>query len=172
MRPARFISVLLAAALLVALAPGGAYADDEAAAPPAQKKAWVKKWGRLGPVYDYAKRLTAQGEHLLALKLLAALKRSNNPRVLNFMGYNARKLGRPEEAIEHYRKALAIAPGFTLARAYMGGAWLQLGQVDEARKQLAEIERLCGGQACAEYRDLARMIAAQGMSKPGEAILW
>lgn len=141
-----------------------ALADDESAATPAQMKAWTGKWGGLGPVYDLAVRFTGNGRHGDAITLLLALKRSDNPRVLNYLGFNTRKLGRAGEAVFYYEKAIAIAPEFTLAREYLGEAYLMTGQPDKAREQLAAIGKLCG-TSCEPYRDLAGEIARQGGGK-------
>ncbi len=149
----------LAAGLgLGAIPPASVRADDEVSATPEQRRVWTKKWGRLGPVYDMAVRFTRNHRHDDAVTLLLALKRADNPRVLNYLGYNTRKLGRPAEAVFYYEKAIAIAPEFTLAREYLGEAYLMTDQPDKAREQLAEIEKLCG-PSCEQYRDLAADIA-------------
>ena len=49
-------------------------------------------------------------------------------------------------------------PDFTLAREYMGEAYLTLGDVEAAKGQLAEIEKRCG-TGCAAYAELVRQIA-------------
>ena len=56
------------------------------------------------------------------------------------------------------QEALRADPDFTLAREYMGEAYLTLGDVEAAKGQLAEIEKRCGA-GCAEYAELERQIA-------------
>lgn len=156
--PKLAIATLLLAAGLVFAAGPPAVADDEGAATPQQRQLWTKKWGRLGPVYDLAIRFTWNHRHEDAVTLLLALKRADNPRVLNYLGYNTRKMGRPAEAVFYYEKAIAIAPEFTLAREYLGEAYLMLNQPAKAKEQLAAIEKLCG-TTCGPYKDLAADIA-------------
>ena len=67
-------------------------------------------------------------------------------------------LGRTEEAMGHYQAVLATYPNRTTTRQYLGEAYLQLGQPDKARQQLAEIAQRCG-LACEDYRSLADEIA-------------
>ncbi len=43
---------------------------------------------------------------------------------------------RPEQAVEEYRKALAVRPGFVDIRTRMAQAWVALGQLEEARDAL------------------------------------
>ena len=150
--------VLVPAVGLSAMATPAA-ADDDGSAPVAMQRTWTKTWGYPGPVYDLALRLARSGDFADAALLLKALKRPDDPRVLNMLGYTTRKLGRAGEAVPYYEKALGLAPDFTPAREYLGEAWLQLDQPDKARAQLAEIEKLCG-TSCAAYRTLARAIAA------------
>lgn len=152
------IAIFLVALALVFTAAPPVVADDESAATPQQRQVWTKKWGRLGPAYDLAVRFGWNGRHADAVTLLLALKRADNPRVLNYLGYNTRKMGRPAEAVFYYEKAIAIAPDYTLAREYLGEAYLMIGEPDKAKEQLAAIEKLCG-TTCGPYKDLAADIA-------------
>jgi tetratricopeptide (TPR) repeat protein len=59
----------------------------------------------------------------------------NDPRnadVLNQLAHAQRKIGKLDEAIENYWKALKIRPDFPEAREYMGEAYLQ-GAVQQAK---------------------------------------
>lgn len=94
------------------------------------------------------------GEAIVVLKLAG---NQNDPRILNYLGYSNRKLGRVEAGLTYYRTALKADPDYTLVREYMGEAFLQLGQVDKAREQLAEIEKRCGTD-CREYAMLKGQI--------------
>lgn len=109
-------------------------------------------------VFFAAYGLARAGQYAAALDILKTADQSD-PRVLNYQGFATRKLGDVDGALPFYRRALAIAPDYVLARAYMGEAYLQKGQTAEARGQLAEIERRCG-RVCAEYVDLAMQIDA------------
>ncbi len=52
------------------------------------------------------------------------------------------KMGRQEEAIVHYRRAIDYAPGYAKARFNLGLALYQTGKVDQAAVQLAEAVRI------------------------------
>ncbi len=85
----------------------------------------------------------------------------------NLLGYALRKLEPPqlEQALEHYRTALRLDPGHKGAHEYIGEAYLMRGDLARARHHLAQLERLCGGRDCEEYRDLQAAIdraVAQG----------
>jgi tetratricopeptide (TPR) repeat protein len=60
----------------------------------------------------------------------------------NNMAYSYRKLGEFKRAIALYEKALAIAPNLPEAHEYIGEAFVALGQIEEAKKHLAILEKL------------------------------
>src|SRR5690606_40361574 len=74
-----------------------------------------------------------------------------------YRGYATRKLGRTDEGIGYYQRALAIAPDYAKAREYLGEAWMVKGRPDLAKEQLKVIAGICG-QDCEEYRDLRAAI--------------
>ena len=113
-----------------------------------------------------ARDLAYRGDYEGALELLDAAKDQNDPRILNYRGYATRKLGNVEEGMKYYQAALRIDPSYTLVREYMGEGFLSLGQVDKAEEQLAEIERLCGGQECREYTLLSSAIKTHKLLNP------
>lgn len=59
----------------------------------------------------------------------------------------------------YYQEALRVDPNYTLVREYLGEAHLQLGDVQAAKGQLAEIENRCG-KGCEEYNELSAQIDA------------
>lgn len=95
---------------------------------------------------------------------LERLQRVANPdaRVLTYIGFALRKLGKIDAALGHYSRALAADPDFTVARAYLGEAYLTLGDPARANVELAEIRARCG-TGCAEYADLAGHIQNYGV---------
>jgi tetratricopeptide (TPR) repeat protein len=111
-------------------------------------------------IYDYGKSLAKAGEYELAISTLKLAPDQNDPRLLNYLGYSNRKLGRMDEALGYYHAAIAQNPDFSLVREYLGEAYIQLGMLEKAREQLTEIERICGGRACSEYGQLADMMVA------------
>lgn len=106
------------------------------------------------------------GDWPRAIRELQALLKSDpgNADVHNLLGYSYRKRAEPDmaQAFFHYHEALRLNPSHRAAREYLGEAYIQTGQLDKAREQLAALERLCGRQ-CEEYRDLA---AALGGAAP------
>jgi predicted Zn-dependent protease len=101
--------------------------------------------------------LAKSGKYQAALDQFRKISNQDDPRVLNYIGYTTRKLGRLAEAMGYYKKVLTVDPNYTLARAYMAEALLTQGKVDAANRQLGEIGRRCGKQ-CEEYVTLARQI--------------
>jgi tetratricopeptide (TPR) repeat protein len=93
-----------------------------------------------------------------AISVLSTIAANGDPRVLNYLGYSHRKQGRILVGLGYYEEALRINPDFTLAREYMGEAYLQLSDLNAARVQLREIADRCG-TACDEYRELDRQIS-------------
>jgi tetratricopeptide (TPR) repeat protein len=96
--------------------------------------------------------LAKNGQYEKALGYLT-LAAKPDERVLTYIGFATRKLGRVDEALPIYQKALAVNPDYAVARAYLGEAYLTKGQPEQARVQLSEIERRCGA-TCAPYVDL------------------
>jgi tetratricopeptide (TPR) repeat protein len=66
----------------------------------------------------------------------------------------ARQQGLQGKAIHYYREALARDPKNFAAISGEGEALLEKGAIEKARRNLAQLESLCGGQ-CAETRQLA-----------------
>lgn len=108
-------------------------------------------------IYEVARSLSYEKRYDEALYVLQLAGDKSDPRILNYLGYTTRKLGDIEGGMKYYRVAIAIDPNYALVREYMGEAFLQLGQVDEARNQLAEIGKRCGTD-CREYAMLKREI--------------
>ena len=93
--------------------------------------------------------------------MLQRAEDSDDPRVLNVLGFATRKQGRVDEGLTYYRRALAIDPNYVLAREYMGEAFLQKGDIASAQEQLSEIGSRCGTN-CTSYGKLANLIANAG----------
>ena len=111
-------------------------------------------------IYEAGRDLANVYRYDEAIDVLQLAANRGDPRILNLLGYANRKAGRLEVGIGYYREALAIDPGFTLARSYYGEALLLKEDVGGAMEQLVAIEKLCGSQACKEYADLAFEIRA------------
>ncbi len=101
--------------------------------------------------------LAKSGAYAEALRYLK-LAKSPDARVLTYIGFATRKLGDVEAALPLYARALDLNPNYSVARAYLGEAYLTKNEPEKARGELAEIEARCG-RTCAEYADLAGHIA-------------
>jgi tetratricopeptide (TPR) repeat protein len=75
----------------------------------------------------------------------------------NLVGYSSRKLKNYDHALVAYDKCLTLKPDYTLAREYLGEAYLEMGNLPKAREQLAWLQ----GNAAAsqDAKDLAKAVA-------------
>ncbi|MFO1169549.1 MAG: tetratricopeptide repeat protein [Hyphomicrobiaceae bacterium] len=153
--------VLLGLAGSPALA-AGTSSDTSSSDAAATPDPLVAKYGDLGPDYAAAEALVKAEKYPEAIKALEALNKLEDPRVLNYLGYSHRKIGETDKGIELYLKALTIAPDFVQAREYLGEAYVQAKDVEKAKGELTEIEKLCGNKDCEEYKDLDEAIKAAG----------
>jgi tetratricopeptide (TPR) repeat protein len=103
--------------------------------------------------------LAYAGDYESAITVFRLAANQNDPEVLNGLGYSHRKMGKVEEGISYYGKALEIDPNYVLAREYLGEGYVAAGRIDLARQQLAEIGARCG-TACESYVELAMHITS------------
>ena len=98
-------------------------------------------------------------EFLAAERLLdaARTRTPDDPNIHSLLGYCARRLGRLDESHAHYQRALRLDPAHLGAHEYLGELYLQRGEPEQARAQLAELEILCP-QGCEEHSELAEAI--------------
>jgi len=104
--------------------------------------------------------LAKTGDYRMALDVLYAHPNQNDAQVLTMIGFATRHLGRVDEALLIYAKALSQYPNLTNTRQYLGEAYLQKNDVAAAKAELAEIGRICGGTACEDYKALDMKIVA------------
>lgn len=114
-------------------------------------------------IYEVARDLAYNKRYGEAIDILKMAQNQNDPRILNYLGYSTRKSGDVEKGLTYYQAAIEADPDYTLARSYMGEAFLQLNKIDEAREQLAEIGERCGVD-CREFKILKEKIAAHKTS--------
>ena len=107
---------------------------------------------------DYAFALAGAERYQEAIDVLDLLDNANTPRALNARGYATRKLGRTDEGISYYLKAVALDPNYPQVREYLGEAYVIEGKYDLAKDQLATIQKLCGSD-CEYYENLAEALA-------------
>ena len=80
------------------------------------------------------------------------------------LGDAARAEGLQGKAIHYYREALERDPDNVVALSGEGGAMVEKGAVEKARRNLARIEGLCG-KTCAPAQELAATIARGPMPR-------
>jgi tetratricopeptide (TPR) repeat protein len=113
--------------------------------------------GRLA--YAEAVGLINQERYVDAFAALERAQAAVGPHadVLNYMGFASRKLGRLDAALGYYREALRLDPNHLGATEYLGELYIQMGELDRARTQLARLDQLCA-YGCAQREELARWI--------------
>ncbi len=78
--------------------------------------------------------------------------------ILNYMGFVSRKMGRLDAALAYYDDALQLDPNHLGATEYLGELYIQMGDMNRARSQLARLDDLCA-YGCAQREELARWLA-------------
>ena len=91
--------------------------------------------------------------------LTPMLETNQHADVYNLMGFSLRKSGDYQQAYTFYRKALEFDPEHKGALEYLGELYVEIGQVDKAKENLAQLKRLCPG-GCEELADLEHAITA------------
>ena len=79
--------------------------------------------------------------------------------VYNLMGFSLRKTGDYKQAYTFYRKALDFNPDHKGALEYLGELYVETGQVDKARENVARLRQLCPA-SCEELADLEKAVNA------------
>jgi tetratricopeptide (TPR) repeat protein len=92
------------------------------------------------------------------VELKGMLVMYQHPDVYNLMGFSLRKTGDRAQAMTFYRKALDFDPAHKGALEYQGELYVELGQFDKARENLAALDKLCPS-GCEERDDLKEAIA-------------
>ncbi len=78
-------------------------------------------------LYDQGVEASKNNDYQRALNLFQQALQGdpNNPDILNMMAHAQLKLGRIDDSLETYKKALIIRPRFPQAREYLGEAYIQ-----------------------------------------------
>lgn len=82
--------------------------------------------------------------------------------VYNLMGFSLRKTGDTKQALTFYRKALDFDPQHKGALEYLGELYVETGQIDKAKENVAMLKKLCPG-GCEELSDLERAVAGAAL---------
>jgi Flp pilus assembly protein TadD len=84
--------------------------------------------------------------------------------VYNLLGFTLRKTGDFKTALTYYTKALELKPDHKAAREYLGELYVETGNIEKAKEQLAVLAKLYPG-GCEEREDLQKAISAKSASK-------
>jgi tetratricopeptide (TPR) repeat protein len=85
------------------------------------------------------------------------------PDVYNLLGFALRKTGDFKTSLTYYTKALEMRPDHKAAREYLGELYVETGNMEKAKEQLAALVKLCPG-GCEEREDLQKAINAKSAS--------
>ena len=85
-------------------------------------------------------------------KLKAMPVRHDEADRLNLLGFTARKTGNLKAAAKFYEQALKIHPKHRNALEYQGELYIQLGQLEKAKANLAKLEKICWIPCSAEEK--------------------
>ena len=92
-------------------------------------------------------------------ELTPMLETHQHADVYNLLGFSLRKTGDAKQAYTFYRKALEFDPQHKGALEYLGELYVETGQLDKARENVALLKKLCP-TGCEELADLEQAIAA------------
>ncbi len=141
------LKILFAASLLAAFAAGSAQAVDNVTSRDAPDLAAVRA------------SLEAKDYKAAIAALTPMLVSHQHADVYNLMGFALRKSGDQKQAFTFYRKALDFDPQHKGALEYLGELYVETGQIDKARENVARLKTLCP-KGCEELADLEKAIAA------------
>ncbi len=96
-------------------------------------------------------------------ELTPMLQTHQHADVYNLLGFSYRKSGDYKQAATFYAKALDFDSDHLGALEYQGEMFVDLGQIDRAKANLAKLVKLCP-YGCEEREDLEKAIA--GAAKP------
>jgi tetratricopeptide (TPR) repeat protein len=96
-------------------------------------------------------------------ELTPMLQTHQHADVYNLLGFSYRKSGDYKQAATFYAKALDFDSDHLGALEYQGEMFVELGQIDRAKANLAKLVKLCP-YGCEEREDLEKAIA--GAAKP------
>ena len=83
--------------------------------------------------------------------------------VYSLLGFTLRKTGDFKTSLTYYTKALELQPEHKAAREYLGELYVETGNIEKAKEELAILAKLCPG-GCEEREDLQKAINAKSAS--------
>ena len=118
------------------------YSSTEGGSDSSKKDKRKKDFDPFESIYGLI-RLEKFAEAHEALKFIRVLTPSKEADKYNLLGFTARKSGDLNAAADYYKKALEINPKHIQALEYQGELYLQLGEMEQAKKNLEKIKTIC-----------------------------
>src|SRR5580698_6707869 len=149
-----FQSIMASTALLVsiglapALMPAPAFAVDNMESTDAPDLSSVRAKIK---AKDYAAALT---------ELRDIAEDTQQADVYNLLGFTLRKTGDFKTSLTYYTKALELQPDHKAAHEYLGELFVETGNMEKAKEQLAILAKLCP-RGCEEREDLEKAISTK-----------
>ena len=148
----------LAAATTTAFANGGGGSVPRVETPrpsPSSKKEETRETD-----FQKAEYMIKGEQYADAIPLLQKVV-TDNPRDAdswNYLGFASRKLGKLDESLGYYEKALKLDPRHKGAHEYLGELYLMMKNLPKAEEQLTLLKGICATN-CEEVEDLEADIA-------------
>jgi len=112
-----------------------------------QKTSFLTPFGaeKAGNQYFESVTLINNGQYQDAFNdlRLATAAAGPHPDITTYMGYTQRKLGNYDAAKSYYALALAVDPNHKGANEYLGELYVETGEMEKAKQQLAKLEEIC-----------------------------
>jgi tetratricopeptide (TPR) repeat protein len=83
--------------------------------------------------------------------------------IYNLLGFTLRKTGDFRTSLTYYTKALELQPDHKAAHEYLGELYVETGNMEKAKEQLAVLTKLCP-RGCEEREDLEKVIRGKSAS--------
>jgi tetratricopeptide (TPR) repeat protein len=109
-------------------------------------------------------KIKAQDFRAAIAELTPMLQTHQHADVYNLLGFSHRKSGEMKEAATYYAKALDFDPDHKGALEYQGEMFIQLGDIEKARGNLARLIKLCPA-GCEERSDLEKAFSEAARPK-------
>lgn len=90
-------------------------------------------------------------------ELKSIVVQHDEPDVYSLLGFTSRKTGNQAQALTYYQKALALDPTHRGALEYQGELFVEMGQIEKAKENLARLTKVCTF-GCEEKDDLKEAI--------------
>ena len=157
------LTVFASAALLALGLPIATFAAGGGADPP--KPTAVAPAVPADPNFAQAKAMIEARNYPPAIPLLQQVVQRDprNADAYNLLGFATRASGNPQGSLQYYQQALAIDPKHLGAHEYLGELYVETGNMEKAKEQLAVLAKLCPG-GCEEREDLQKAINAKSAS--------